>query len=156
MVNSWSKSWRLSTPTVTGSHDMSLSDRAAGRRYHLLTPEWIRLLTTGVIGMKAFYYIQSWTLLHREASSAVPIYCFRPHKTQFISGLIDRTVIDVTQLGCPPLADISLPSISCTFACHNKSRHFCAIRTAYSLAQWLYFYIPSLQHAKCPTQLTYN
>jgi len=93
---------------------------------------------------------------HCEASSAVAIYCFGPQKTQFISGFIDRTVIDITQLGCPPLADISLPGISCIFACHNKSRHVCALRTAYSLAQWLNFYILSLQYAKCPTQPAYH
>ena len=50
-----------------------------------------------------------------------------------ISGLIDRTFIDITQLGCPELADISLPAISCTFECH-KSKHVCALRTSYSLA----------------------
>jgi len=98
-------------------------------------------------------YPELETVLHREASPAVAIYCFRPRKTHFMSGLIDRTVIDISQLGCPPLADISLPGISCTFACRNKSRHVCALRTAYSLAQWLNFYIFSLQYAKCPTQV---
>ena len=34
-------------------------------------------------------------------------------------------------------------SISCTLACH-KFIHVCALRTAYSLAQWLNFYILSL------------
>ena len=90
----------------------------------------------GVIGMTAMYYIQSWKLLHREAPSAVAVHCFGPQKTQFISGLMDRTVIDITQLGCPPLADILLPGISCTFACH-KFRHGCALRASYSLCQWV-------------------
>jgi hypothetical protein len=71
------------------------------------------------------------TLLHREASSTVAVYCFRPQKTQFISGLMDRTVFYITQLGCPPPADICLQGISCTFACHNEFRHVCALRTAY-------------------------
>jgi len=71
------------------------------------------------------------TVLHREVSSAVAIYSFGPQRTNFISSLIDRTVIDITQLGCPELADISLPAISCMFACHNKSKHLCALRTAY-------------------------
>jgi len=95
-------------------------------------------------------------VLHREISSAVTIYCVGPHKTQFNSGPMERTVINITQLGCPPLADISLPGISCTFACHNMSRHVCALRTAYSLAQWLNFHILSLQYAKCPTQPAYH
>ena len=60
-------------------------------------------------------YSELETVVHREASSAVAIHCFGPQKTQFISGLIERTVIDITQLGCPPLTDISLPAISCTF-----------------------------------------
>ena len=59
-------------------------------------------------------YSELETVLHREVSSAVAIYCFGPEKTNFISGLLDRTVIDITQLGCPEQADISLPAISCT------------------------------------------
>jgi len=101
-------------------------------------------------------YSELETVLHHEVSSAVAIYCFGPQKTNFISGLIDRTVIDTTQLGCPELADISLPAISCTFACHNKSKHVCALRTDYSLAQWLKYYVLSLQYAKCPPQPGYH
>jgi hypothetical protein len=99
-------------------------------------------------------YSELENVLHREASSAVAIYCFGPLETKFISGIINRTVIDITQLGCPELADISLPAISCTFACHNKSKHVCALRTAYSLAQWLYFHTLSPQYAKCPPPLS--
>jgi len=76
-------------------------------------------------------------------------------RKNFISGLIDRTVTDITQLGSPELADISLPPITCTFACH-KSKHVCALRTAYSLAQWLNYYILSLQYAKYPPQPGYH
>jgi len=35
-------------------------------------------------------YSELETVLHREASSAVAIYCFGTLKTQFISGLFDR------------------------------------------------------------------
>ena len=100
-------------------------------------------------------YSELETVLHRDVPSAVASYCFRPQKTNFISGLIDRIVIDITQLGCPELPDISLPAISCTFACH-KSKHVCAWRTAYLLAQWLNYYILSLQYAKCPPQPGYH
>jgi len=65
--------------------------------------------------------------------------------------IIERTVIDITQLGCPPLTDISLPAISSTFTC-NKSKHVCALRTAYSLADWLNFHILTLQYEKWPPQ----
>jgi len=94
-------------------------------------------------------------VLHREVSSAVAIYFFGPQKTNFISALMDRTVIDITELDCPELADISLPAISCTFPCH-KSKHVFAFRTAYSLAQWLNYYILSLHYSKCPPQLGYH
>ena len=99
-------------------------------------------------------YSELETVLQREASSAVAIYCFGPQKSAFISHLIDRTVIDITQLGCPQLADISLSTISCTFACHNKSKHVCALQSAHSIAQWLHFHILSLQYARCPLQPT--
>jgi len=101
-------------------------------------------------------YSELETLVHREASSVVAIYCFGPQKTQFISGLIERTVFDITQVGCPPLIDISMPAISCTFSCHNKSKHVCALRTAYSLSQWLNFDILSPQDAKCPPQPVFH
>ena len=42
-------------------------------------------------------YSELETVLHREASPAVAIYCFGPLKTQFISGLLERTVIDIMQ-----------------------------------------------------------
>jgi len=101
-------------------------------------------------------YSELESVVHREASSAVAIYLFGPQKTQFISGLIERTVIDITQLGCPPLANISLPALSCTFACHDRSKHICALRTAYSLAQWLNVHILSLQYAKCSPQPVFH
>jgi len=100
-------------------------------------------------------YSEMETMLHHEISSAVAIYCFVPQKTNFISGLIDGTVIDITQLGCPEVADINLPAISWTFACH-KSKHVCALRTAYSLVQWLNYYILCLHYAKCPPQPGYH
>ena len=46
------------------------------------------------------------TMLHRETSLAVAVYCFGPQKSQFISGLMDRAFFDITRLRCPPLADI--------------------------------------------------
>ena len=94
-------------------------------------------------------YSELETLLHREESTGVAIYCFGPQQTQFISGLNDRKVIDITQLGCPPHADINRPGITCRYACH-KYRPLCTLRTAYSLAQWLNFHTFSLQYAKCP------
>jgi len=43
-------------------------------------------------------YSELDTVVNREASSGVAIYCVRPQKTQYISGNIVRTVIDITQL----------------------------------------------------------
>ena len=46
-------------------------------------------------------------VLHRETSTAVADYCFGPQKTQFISVLVEHTVIEITQLRCLPLPDMS-------------------------------------------------
>jgi hypothetical protein len=97
-------------------------------------------------------YSELETVLHRETASAAAIYCYGTLKADFIGGLIDRTVIDITQLGCPEPIDISYPTFSCTFTCHNKSRYDCALRSAYSLSQWLDFNMLSRQYAKCPSQ----
>jgi hypothetical protein len=67
-------------------------------------------------------YSELETVLHGEISLAVTIYFFGRQEYKFFSGLIDRTVIDISLLGCPKLADISLPVISCTYVCH-KSKH---------------------------------
>ena len=80
-------------------------------------------------------YSELETVLQREASSAVAICCFGPQKSAFISNLIDRTVNDITQIRCPQLADISLPTISCVFAYHNNSKNTCALQSAYPIAQ---------------------
>ena len=52
-------------------------------------------------------YSELETVLHRGASSAVAIYCFVPQKIQFIRNFIEHTVIDITPLGCCPIADVS-------------------------------------------------
>jgi|GEM_PF-3773571 len=70
-------------------------------------------------------YSELENVLRREVLSVVAVSCIGSQKTQFISGLMDRTVIDITQLECPPLAYISLQGISCTFARHNEFRHVC-------------------------------
>jgi len=98
-------------------------------------------------------YSELETVLQREASCAIAFYCFGPRNTQFIIGLMERTVIDITQLGCPPLADISLQGISCTFACQKV--HTCLCFADSLLAEWLNLHILNLQYAKCPTQPAY-
>jgi hypothetical protein len=43
-------------------------------------------------------YSEQETVLHREVSSAVAVFCCGSQKTSVISGLIARTVIDITQV----------------------------------------------------------
>jgi len=100
-------------------------------------------------------YSEPETVVHRETSSAVAIYCFGPVITEFITSIINGPVTDITQIGCPPIADINLSAISCTFACH-KSKNVCALWLAYSVVQWLHFYALSLQYVSCPAQPTYH
>jgi len=90
MVNSWSRSWRLSTPTVS---------------YRVFkTPYvWEEVPSFNVRMNQAIYHRCNWndgdvlcseleTVLYREAT-AVAICCFGPQKTQFISGLIDLQLL---------------------------------------------------------------
>ena len=104
----------------------------------------------------AMYHIQSWKLCyiarHHPPLQSIALG-LRKHNLLVTSWTVQLLI---TQLGCPPLADISLQGISCTFAYHNKLRHVCALRTVYSLAQWLNFQILNLQYAKCPTQTAYH
>ena len=45
-------------------------------------------------------YSELETVVRREASSTVAIFCFGSHKTPFISEQFERTVNDIIQLGC--------------------------------------------------------
>jgi hypothetical protein len=106
----------------------------------------------GVNGKMAMCYIQSWKLCYICRCSLL----LSASETQCINGLMNCTVIDITQQGCPPLVGISLPGISCTFACWNKFRHVRVLRTAYSLADWLNFHILSLHYSKRPIHPAYH
>ena len=60
--------------------------------------------------MMVVHYIQTWRLCY-VARHRLLLQCIASGlRKQFVSCHIDSTVIDVTQLGCPPLADISLPA----------------------------------------------
>jgi len=101
-------------------------------------------------------YSERESVVHREASSSIAIYCFGPHKLQFICGFIERTVFHIIQTGCTSPTDKSLPAMSCMCACHKKSKHFCVLRTTYSIAQRLNIHILTLQYAKCPPQPVFH
>jgi len=109
-----------------------------------------------VIGMMVMYHVQSCKLCY-IARHHLPLQSIAAGlRKQFISGLVSRSFIDITQLGCPPLADISLPGISCTFVLHNQFIHVCSLPTTHSFAQLLNFHILVLQYAKCPSQPAYH
>jgi hypothetical protein len=101
-------------------------------------------------------YSELDNVLQREISSTVAIYCLGAMKAEFISSLISNTVIDITQLGCPRLIDINLPTFSCSLPCHNRLKYDCALRSAYSIAQWLNFKMLAEQYVKCPSQPGYH
>jgi hypothetical protein len=84
----------------------------------------------GVIAMMLMFHIQSWKLCYIAKYHQLLQSIALDLRSILFSGIIDRTVIDVSQLGSPELAGISLPAISCTFACH-KFKHVCALRSAY-------------------------
>ena len=98
------------------------------------------MVINGIHSCRLCYIAKHHLLLQSTASDL---------RKQNLLIVLSTIVIDITQLECPQLAEISLPAISCTSACHNKSKHVRALRSAYSLDQWLNFYILSLQYAKC-------
>jgi len=69
-----------------------------GKKYQFLTPEWMKQLTTGVIGMTVMYYIQSWKLWYIARHHLLLQSIASILRKQFISGRIEHT--DITQLGC--------------------------------------------------------
>jgi hypothetical protein len=86
-------------------------------------------------GMMAIYSIQSskisWKLSHQPLQKK----CFGAGKTAFISNL-NKTVIGITQLGCPELEVLAHPTLGCTFICRHKRHYYCARSTAYIVAKW--------------------
>jgi hypothetical protein len=59
-------------------------------------------------------YSEPKCLLQEAASSSIGIYCFGKGKISFISELLERTVIDVTQLRCPQLEELALLCVTTT------------------------------------------
>jgi len=58
----------------------------------------------GVIRMMAMYYIQNWKLCY-IARRHLPLQSIATVlRKQFISGLMDCAVIDITHLGCSPFS----------------------------------------------------
>ena len=143
---------------VADSHSNKISsyvliEDTNGKKYLCLTLGSIKLLTTGVTGMLAMFHIQSWKLCYIAKYHLLLQFIALNLRKQTLLAVSSTAVIDITLLGCPELAD-SLPAIGCTFACH-KSKHVCALLTAYSLAQLLNYYFLSLQYTKCPPQPGY-
>ena len=135
---------------------MSLRDRTLGKKVPMFNARINQDINNGCNWNDGdILYSELETVLQCESPSAVAIYCFGPQRSAFISNLIDRTVIIVTQLGCPKFVDINFPTISCTFACH-MSKHACALQSAYSIAQWMHFHIRSLLYTRCPLQHIYH
>jgi hypothetical protein len=52
----------------------------------------------GVSGMMVIFYVQSWKMRYIAKYYLLLQFIVGPQK-KFISGLIDRTFIDITQLG---------------------------------------------------------
>jgi len=108
----------------------------------------------GVIGMMAMYCIQNWKLCyiawHHLSLQSIALGL----RKQFISGLLDRTVIDITQQRCPPLADKSTR--------HQLHPCMSQVQTCLCFADRLFissvakFHILNLQYAKFPTQPAYH
>ena len=93
-------------------------------------------------------------MVHRETSSVVAIYCFGPQNN--LLGVLSTYSYWYHSGRMPSTRRHKSTRHQLTFACHKKSRHVYALRTAYSLAQRLNFYILSLQYAKCPIQPAYH
>ena len=105
-VNWWSKTWQLSTLITTGSLRMCLKVPTVGKICQCFNVRLNEAIDHGCNWNDGFVpYSDLENVVHSEAYSTVAIYCLGALKTEFISSLINRTVIDITQLGCPPIAD---------------------------------------------------
>jgi hypothetical protein len=88
-----------------------------GRKCMDLTLEWTMQVITDVMGMTAIYSAPRGIIRYRK-------FFLCTSKVGFTSNRIERTVVDITQLGCPQLPELNLPVISCNFACHRKFNIF--------------------------------
>ena len=113
-------------------------------------------MTTGVIRMMVTYHFQSWKLCYIARHHLLLQSIASDLRNQNLLVVLSTAqLLNITRLGCPELADISLPAISCTFAWH-KPKNVCELRTAYSLAQCLKFYTLGMQFAKCRPQPAFH
>ena len=92
-MNSWSRSWQLSTPTVTGSQNMSLRDHTIWKKVPMFKVRTNQAIAHGCNWNRGdIPYSELETVLHRYASSVFAIHSFRPQNTEFISGFIDLSL----------------------------------------------------------------
>ena len=60
------------------------------------------------------------------------VYSYVSAKCSFLSALLERTVIDLEDLKCPPAKKLN-PKYSCALPCHRHPGFSCATKSAHSL-----------------------
>ena len=94
-------------------------------------------------------HIQTWKLCYTGRHHLLLQSIALGFRKQFISGLLQRTVIDITQLGCPHLADIRLPASAVLLHVTTSLNMFvhCGQPTRYLSGSTFTFYVCSMQCA---------
>jgi len=93
------------------------------------------------------------TALGETVARYAHLYSYGAQKCQFLSGLIDRPVLNLEDFGCPNRHKLG-SGYSCVLPCHGFSDISCATRNAHSFYKWLMYHFQTKSYVKCPKEMT--
>jgi hypothetical protein len=84
-------------------------------------------------------YDQLLHVLNEAVAGYVNLYSYGAAKFSFLSGLLNRTITNLTEFGCP-LPDNYRPGFHCSMPCHKFPNVRCATRHAHAFYEWLIYH----------------
>ena len=92
------------------------------------------------------------TILRDTVAGYAHLYSHGQVKCRFLSDLVKRTFLDLTEFKCPEPHLLHNPKkdYSCGMPCHRFSSLECAARNAHSLYKWLTHHLQTFSLVTCP------
>jgi hypothetical protein len=92
------------------------------------------------------------TALSETVARYAHLYSYGDTKCQFLSGLLDRPVLNLEDFGCPNRHKLG-SGYSCVLPRHSFSEISCATRNAHFFYKWLKHHFQTKSYVKCPKEM---
>ena len=81
------------------------------------------------------------------------VYSYGSAKCNFLSALLERTVLDLDDFKCPPAKKLKF-RYSCALPCHRHPHFSCATKSAHSLYAWLMYQLQTKSYVTYPPDMS--